>query len=674
MEFQSQLDEISSLLFSHGLRQQRFAADYPLPLGELQYHPLQPFEIRLLRIPLYTFNEKLELTLGHYICDSDYRCVEAYTALSYCWGDASDTVPILVNNSRLAITRSLQAALRELKRREYEYVWIDAICINQNDNEERGHQILKMRNIYHNAQATVVWLGEEDKHTKKAFDMCNILKGDFSKYLFITEVVESPFIKRIKELSGNHPEKLKILEGWESLAALIALPYWARTWIIQEVAISSSATLLWGSQTMDIDTLRLSLETLRKYSPTIWSYFEGIEHITGLVSLRKSVDDVRRRVHAIETSSAEDLLGVLSLSCLSKASELRDKVFGVLGLAHDGPRTIPEPDYEEPMESIVRAITLKKLTIPCPEQVMDVICLDHGRIPRRENLPSWVVDWTSLWDQPDGNIWTSRAIRFLSTSDVTRYRACAQSRASVEISSDESTLTCCGYHFDTIRGLSTFDSRTGFEEAEFDTTPKVPPVKRLLIHKNIYGSELELLKAIWLSSIHNPMRDGTGKTTASPIHSLQNLFSEEVRKPAWVESTWMDVIKEAGQFKIYGRKLNEWFGPSRRNLSSLENTNACKTTEYIDQGDRETYFWDSIQIGRFGRRLMETDLGYVGTAHSQAHVGDSIALLQGASVPIILRPCNGGYRVVGEAYVHGIMEGEFWEAQDESQMQTFRLK
>ncbi|PVH82980.1 HET-domain-containing protein [Cadophora sp. DSE1049] len=630
MEFQSQLDEVSSLLFSHGLRQHRFAADYPRPLGELQYHPLQPFSIRLLRIPLYSVNDKLELALEHYACDSQYRCAVAYTALSYCWGDAKDTVTILVNNARLAITRSLQAALLELKRREYEYVWIDAICINQNDNEERGHQILKMRNIYHNAQATVVWLGEEDKHTKKAFDMCNILKRDFPKHPFLTEVTEDTFTKRIMELSSKHPENLKILEGWSSVAALIALPYWARTWIIQEVAISCSATLLWGSQTMDIETLRLCLETLRKYSPTIWSYFEGIEHITGLVSLRLSVDDVRRRVHSSETSSAEDLLGVLSLSCLSKASELRDKVFGVLGLA-----------------------------------VIDVICLDHGRVPRRDDLPSWIVDWTSLWDQPDGNIWTSRVIRFLSASEITRYRACGQSRASVQVSPDENL----------IRGLSRFDSRIGFEEAVVDTRLNMAPFdNKLSIHQNVYGSEVELLKAIWLSGIHNPMRDGTGKTTASPVHSFQNLFSEEVRKPAWVESTWMDVIKEAGQFKIYGRKLNDWCGPSRGDLSRVETMNVSKNTEHIDPADRENYFWDSIQIGRFGRRMMETSMGYVGTAHSQAHIGDSIVLLQGASVPIILRPCDGGYRVVGEAYVHGIMKGEFWEAQDESQMQAFHLK
>jgi hypothetical protein len=72
--------------------------------------------------------------------------------------------------------------------------------------------------------------------------------------------------------------------------------------------------------------------------------------------------------------------------------------------------------------------------------------------------------------------------------------------------------------------------------------------------------------------------------------------------------------------------------------------------------------------------MMETSKGYVGIARPQSQVGNSIVLIQGASVPIILRRCEGDYRVIGEAYVHGIMDGEFWEAQDEATMQEFHLK
>jgi hypothetical protein len=71
---------------------------------------------------------------------------------------------------------------------------------------------------------------------------------------------------------------------------------------------------------------------------------------------------------------------------------------------------------------------------------------------------------------------------------------------------------------------------------------------------------------------------------------------------------------------------------------------------------------------------METRKGYIGMAHAQSQIGDVIALLQGASVPIILRRCESGYKVIGQSYVHGIMEGEYWNGQDEASMMEFHIK
>jgi hypothetical protein len=63
--------------------------------------------------------------------------------------------------------------------------------------------------------------------------------------------------------------------------------------------------------------------------------------------------------------------------------------------------------------------------------------------------------------------------------------------------------------------------------------------------------------------------------------------------------------------------------------------------------------------------------GYVGLGHAQAKVGDTVCLLSGCSVPVILRLCDGGYKVVVEAYVHGIMDGEAWEFGDSKLEETF---
>lgn len=158
MAFQSQLNEISAVLSSQRLRDNPFAAECSLPhlKKELRYSPLGHSEIRLLKILTTSRNYDMEFTLQHFQCDSSYRCDQTYRALSYCWGVATDTVETIVNDCKVSITRSLAAAIRELRRRLYDYIWIDAICINQGDKDERGHQIPKMKVIYFNSYETLV--------------------------------------------------------------------------------------------------------------------------------------------------------------------------------------------------------------------------------------------------------------------------------------------------------------------------------------------------------------------------------------------------------------------------------------------------------------------------------------------------------------------------------------
>ncbi|KAF8848429.1 heterokaryon incompatibility, partial [Acephala macrosclerotiorum] len=59
----------------------------------------------------------------------------------------------------VSVTRNLEAALRDLRRQGCQDIWVDALCINQHDNQEKGYQILRMRDLYQKAENTVAWLG-----------------------------------------------------------------------------------------------------------------------------------------------------------------------------------------------------------------------------------------------------------------------------------------------------------------------------------------------------------------------------------------------------------------------------------------------------------------------------------------------------------------------------------
>jgi hypothetical protein len=119
-------------------------------------------------------------------------------------------------------------------------------------------------------------------------------------------------------------------------------------------------------------------------------------------------------------------------------------------------------------------------------------------------------------------------------------------------------------------------------------------------------------------------------------------------------------FEAASDFYLYGLKLHEW---ATVPISAVESST-----------DRSEEFVDSIQLGMMCTRLMTASKGYVGMTHYQSEMGDLICLIQGASVPMVLRPCEGGFRLIGDAYVHGIMNGEFWAKQDANTMQEFHLK
>jgi Heterokaryon incompatibility protein (HET) len=123
----------------------------------------------------------LELTMS----DVSLTDCPKYDALSYCWGGQKPTVEILCNGARLLITENAYSALCFLRHpNESRMLWIDAICINQSDAEEKSYQVSLMQDIYRGAQNVHVWLGVASNKSDSAMalvpeiqntDMLNIL-------------------------------------------------------------------------------------------------------------------------------------------------------------------------------------------------------------------------------------------------------------------------------------------------------------------------------------------------------------------------------------------------------------------------------------------------------------------------------------------------------------------
>jgi hypothetical protein len=125
------------------------------------YTPLPEGSVRLLRLlPHSDENSRIECQL--IACSLlDSGSTHPYEALSYVWGPEDNKQPIYIDGDELRVTANLYVALSHLRDRFIDQIiWIDAICINQEDDGEKGQQVQSMAKIYAKASRVIVWLGE----------------------------------------------------------------------------------------------------------------------------------------------------------------------------------------------------------------------------------------------------------------------------------------------------------------------------------------------------------------------------------------------------------------------------------------------------------------------------------------------------------------------------------
>jgi hypothetical protein len=146
------------------------------------YSPLVgPRSIRLVcLLPSRNEVDPIHCDLVHYSLSENSGTSHLYEALSYVWGDTDETEAIIVHGHSFNVTQNLHAALRHLRNRSFQRIlWIDAICINQKDDNEKEIQIRFMAEIYGQADRVIIWLGVcKDNSDKALEDICEAAERD----------------------------------------------------------------------------------------------------------------------------------------------------------------------------------------------------------------------------------------------------------------------------------------------------------------------------------------------------------------------------------------------------------------------------------------------------------------------------------------------------------------
>ena len=223
--------------------------DEPPVSNPLKVQPKQYSEYLFDYLPKYRSTIRILVLLGNGSAEAEIECELrtidftkgkplkfAYEALSWSWGTAKPTGQIIIrkgdkNTRRLSrsVTPDLALALRALRfQRRDRYLWIDQICIDQDDPLEKNHQVEIMSEIYGRASRVCIWLGKSDPSSRMALDF---IKNEVLQLQNFDQLCES------KQAS----------EKWKALLDLMQRPWFSRRWVVQEIALARRAIVYCGA-------------------------------------------------------------------------------------------------------------------------------------------------------------------------------------------------------------------------------------------------------------------------------------------------------------------------------------------------------------------------------------------------------------------------------------------
>ena len=291
-----------------------------------------------------------------------------YEALSYAWGESRRKSVVTLNGRKFPVTRNLDIALRYLRQpSKARTLWVDAICIDQYNLRERGHQLQQMRAIYSQAGSVLVWLGEVGSHTDEVMEYL----ADFSdsSYRWLDTPPSDTQLDAIKDI--------------------VTRPWWSRMWVIQEVVTAAQEPIVGcGEEWISWDKLnQLEMSLTVSYFSERWEGLLGQDW-----TLFTQTTFLRKKWKANHHEGLH--LGDLLVNTESRfASDARDHVIAALGLANKSQQLSLKPDYKETVTPIYQ-----KATILCIKESEGLETLQKAIRPRRRDLPSWCPDFSkSMW-------------------------------------------------------------------------------------------------------------------------------------------------------------------------------------------------------------------------------------------------------------------------------------
>lgn len=613
-------------------------------LSRSQYYEYQP-------LPAEDWTRILELCPGSgplactLQCKSIKDATLSFEALSYVWGsDAhTNTSDIECNGRKLSIGANLGRALMRIRHNtEPRALWIDAVCINQKDNDEKSRQVKRMGEIYASAQRVLIWMGEDQAgEAEECFaliqDTNTFLMGQLS---LVKDVADIPFITHRNGSICADPRK------WNTVRHLMDSEWFTRVWVLQEVGLARAAVILWGESTMNWGHLvelmlfvawrmDVSAHTGNVRSGTIYDVYEDVWRSFENKDTWRDEFPLTRSMN--KTADGQTLIDILNDGRTYQATDQRDRIYAFLShpkATFHAKEKAAVVDYRKSVDDVY-AETARHLLEHDLYSWTVLSCIDH--IADSPSLSGQRPSWVPRWDEGFRVYWLGYTGMW--------YRGGGERPAAFRVK---------------IRSDSSLEA-TAILLDEITWTSQAFTSDELVL---IYQKEYAPLQKLW-----QELEQGGQSTLYGPSsHDREHAFSLAIvagraadEGAAENDATHHRSVYQAYKALVAGDNLNATEEPTT--------VDSDPSSEDIDQHlhlEALTYI-SNQRRALHNRRLFRTRNGYYGVSHLTVEAGDVCCVFRGANVPFVLRgvECSEHsqgstdvYRLVGEAYIQGIMKGE----------------
>ncbi|KAK4122210.1 hypothetical protein N657DRAFT_494594 [Parathielavia appendiculata] len=602
-----------------------------------------------------------------------------YEAMSYTWGPQHPEEvwfckTVYINNHPLRVTqRVYDLLLNRSPAFSPRTIWIDAICINQKDDLEKGRQVALMHQIFSRASRVTVSLGEAP-NAHLAIDLLFELSHLFKNY----DMTDAELWERYT------PERRSA--RWLALGDMMEHPYFTRIWIVQEVAANENVHVVYGGQLINWDTLMRVLPPL-----LMANRLSMLVEDTAVVGTKRialingfhiiTMDKVREATQNDDPPNLADML----VPCWTlQGSDRRDKIFALWALASDGDNDLVRPDYTKTDAQVFTDAAVYMGLRGTGQDMLRVLgCAGIGWLRDVPDIPSWAPDWSTVGRSMIG------AFPQQSTNQYRPYGDLETSALRV-IAGDSMML-------------------------ELDAIIVVEPIKHMTrefqrpMAQTKHGyltdiNQMARLTEIWVAEALCLVGDHLGHDVAKVIYPPTGQTLEE----AFWRTLIVDFATYSGDASMAPTKQNRpapaAYGAYYRDYLAyhISNPDAAEVmasptllavlsslmvrrhrdAEYFDPQDdmdrpRKSGLWaTAVQSHCLSRKLAITgENGLLALVPPGSEAGDTIAIVPGVMTPLIVRPVGQctvdndevaklAVSLVGECYVHGLMDGGEWVKQE----------